>query len=640
MSIVSGGPQISTMDIKRNIEPLESTLQIGSGTLSFETGRIARQADGSIIARWGDTVVLATVVSSRVSSNIGDFLPLTVDYREKYAGAGRIPGGYFKREGKPTEHEILTSRIIDRTIRPLFPPEYRCDTLVSCTLLSVDSQTDTQIIAMNAVSLALHISDIPWGGPSASIRVVRIDGRFKSEPQYVNSKDASLDLVVSCTRAGLIMVEGRASEEPDSVVLGALECATCEAEKLLDTMDDFSRRSGNEKRACITTGSSENADDESVRSILIPRIEAIYRDIPDKRSREKKLRDVRSEAGDEFSVAGENGRIGSIADEISEEIIRKGIISGSRIDGREMSSIRPISGHVGYLPGAHGSGVFTRGETQAIVSCTLGTARDELEIDSASRVQRKRFYIHYNFPSYAVGEIRASRGPGRREIGHGNLAARAFAAVLPDAEKFPYTIRIDSVITESNGSSSMATVCGATLAMMDAGVPLSCPVAGIAMGLIVEDDQFIILSDITGEEDHCGDMDFKVAGTTEGITAVQLDNKVGSVPLDVISHAFEKAHEGRIEILSVMSGIIDAPRSELGNNAPRITTINIRKNRVRELIGPGGRTIQDIQTSSGTKIEVAENGSVKVYASNNDALEHALQLIHERTGLALSLIHI
>jgi len=615
-------------------ETADASMQIGGDTVSFETGKIARQADGSIIARCGDTVILATAISTRNRGETRDFLPLTVDYREKFAGAGRIPGGYFRREGKPTEYEILTSRIIDRTIRPLFPPAFRSETQVSCTLLSVHPQSDPQLLALNAASLALHLSDIPWNGPSASIRVVRMNDTLRIAPLSDHMGESSLDLVVSCTRAGLVMVEGEAREEPDSVIVDALDFAVREAEKILDTMDSLLRRNGCTKRQGTRLDHTPERDDESLRSFLRSRIESIYRETPGKRHRKILIHSLGEDAEEKFPELEDHSYIGTCTDEISREIIRDRIIHGSRIDGREMSTVRPISCDVGYLPRAHGSGVFTRGETQAIVMCTLGTSRDELEIDSPSKTQRKRFYIHYNFPSYAVGEIRSSRGPGRREIGHGNLAARALKAVLPDPEAFPYTIRIDSEITESNGSSSMATVCGSTLAMMDAGVPLSAPVAGLAMGLIADGDRFIVLSDITGEEDHSGDMDFKIAGTIRGVTAVQLDNKVGAVPLDVLSSAFKQAHDGRVQILEVMNETIDQPRAELGNTAPRIATVSIRKNRVRGLIGPGGRTIQDLQAKTSTRIEVAENGSVKIYATDNSGLEHALLLIREITGHA------
>jgi polyribonucleotide nucleotidyltransferase len=562
-------------------------VRCGERPVVFETGTIARRAAGSVLVRAGRMVLLVTATRAEDAADDAGFFPLTVEYREKMAGAGRIPGGFFRREGRGGTHEIIGSRIVDRSIRPHFPKAFRCETQVLATLHSFDPAADPEVHAITGASAALMLSDIAWDGPVAGVRVVAIDGEVRVFPDRIARAAAQLDLVIAVSRRGLVMVEGIAREAAEALVLAALDAAIAAAVPLLDLQETMRAQAGREKRAFEAPAASV----ESAEAADAPDAEAIQRDE-----------------------------------------IRRRALDGRRLDGRGPEDIRPISGAVGYLPGAHGSSLFTRGETQALVTCTLGTASDEQLIEDTFGTRKERFLLHYNFPPYSVGEVRPLRGPGRREVGHGNLAWRALSGVLPEAEKFPYTIRVESEITSSNGSSSMATVCGATLAMMDAGVPLSHPVAGIAMGLIGEGERHVILSDILGDEDHQGDMDFKVCGTEAGVTAMQLDNKLGSLPPEVLAAALEQARRGRLHILAEMAKIGGTPRTEVPSHAPRALVLRIRPARIRDLIGPGGRHIQGIQQTHGVKIDVDEEGRVSIYGEAGARMSEALAQVRHYTG--------
>ncbi len=607
--------------------------RIGNWTLDFESGALARQADGAVIACQGDTVVLATVVSSPKARDDIGFFPLTVDYREKMAATGRIPGGYLKREGRITDREILGSRLIDRTLRPLFPDGYRNETQILATLLSYEPGTDPQVIAINAASCALFCSDIPWRGPAAAVRVVLGENGFVAFPNTEERSAARLEFVVSFTSSGLVMVEGKATEVGEDEVLAALEFAEAQGSSLLELMERMRAQSDKEKREWEPISSSPGLV-QQVAKLVEERISSGLT-AEDKRTRSRLLRSITEETIETMAETATAEMVSQAVVELTKKLIRKKVLSGSgRMDGRSPVEVRPIHCKVGWLPRAHGSSLFTRGETQAAVTCTLGAGRDELEAETPDGACRKRFFLHYNFPPYSVGETRPLRGPGRREIGHGNLASMALEPVLPTAALFPYTIRIESEITESNGSSSMATVCGGTLALMDAGVPIRSPVAGVAMGLVADAEQALILTDILGDEDHAGDMDFKVAGTAQGVTAVQMDNKLGALPRDLLSQAFAQAKEARFEILEKMAISLASPRPHLGEHVPRVERMKIRPNRIRELIGPGGRIIQELQKSTGARVEVKDSGLVTVYAGDAAMLSAAKRRIKELTSHA------
>ncbi len=605
---------------------------IGEKEIIIETGRLAKQANGSVLLRRGDTVVLVTAVMSDDIREGIDFFPLTVEYIEKAAAAGKIPGGYIKREGKPATHEILNARVIDRSIRPLFPEDLKNEVQVVATVLSADPLYDPDILCISGASLALMISDIPWNGPVVGIRICKLGINYIINPTRDERQFATLDFLITVNEEGLVMVEGHANEASENEVLEAFFTAQEAAKPFIELMKRWRVEVGKEKVDYKKLEPSLELI-EAVKKEAIDKLrEAVF--IPEKKPRQKAIKKVYKEVMEALSEAfpAQEGEINLILNKLKHDLIRERIVKeGIRIDGRRAEDIRNIWCEVGWLPRAHGSAIFTRGETQALVTCTLGSGEDEQMVETLFGEERERFMLHYNFPPYSVGEIKPFRGPGRREIGHGNLAKMALQSVLPPEDDFPYAIRVVSDISESNGSSSMATVCGGTLAMMDAGIPISKPVAGIAMGLIQQDDKVIILSDILGDEDHVGDMDFKVAGTVDGVTAIQLDNKIGSISKEVMERALEQAKKGRLFILDKMLSVIKEPRKELSPYAPRILATRIRPSRIRDLIGPGGRTIQDIQAETNTKIIIEEDGLVKIYSSDLSASQKALERIEDLT---------
>lgn len=617
---------------------IRQSVQAGTRTIEFETGKIARQAHGAVVLREGNTVILSTVVYDPASQREVDFLPLTVDYREFMSAAGRIPGGFLRREGRTTDREVIASRLCDRSIRPLFPKGYRRETQVISTVLSYDPASDTPVLAMIAAAAALHISEIPWAGPAASIRVGRVDGALVALPSQAELERSDLDLVVSLSREGIVMIEGGAKQIPDADVLAALDFATQQAAPLLDAMDKLREAAGKEKATLPEApeppaflAEVETRGREALAGALAH---------TDKLGRQQAVRAAIAEVTTEVTASLEGEEEGDPSKQararleaLEGEMLREQVLNdGKRVDGRAPDEIRPISIEVDWLPSTHGSALFTRGETQAMVSLTLGAQKDRMLVESLEGVSHQRFLLHYNFPPYSVGEARPLRGPGRREVGHGALARRALEAVLPGEDTFPYTLRLISEITESNGSSSMATVCGGSLALMDGGVPLEAPVAGVAMGLIKGEDQYVVLSDILGDEDHLGDMDFKVAGTESGITALQMDNKIGSLPPEVMARAFEQARQGRLHILGEMAKVLAGPREEVKEHAPVISTVSISPHRVRDLIGPGGKVIQEIQRTHGVRVEVDDSGTVRIYAPGRQGLHDARDAVLEVAG--------
>jgi polyribonucleotide nucleotidyltransferase len=613
------------------------TLLLGDAPLAIETGRLAAQAAGAVWLRQGRTALLVAVAREEepVAAAGRDFFPLTVEYREKLAGAGRIPGGFLRREARATSRETLAARLIDRSLRPHFPEGFRCETQVLATLHSFDPAGDPEVAAMTGASMALMISDIPWEGPIAGVRVIVREGVPHVWPTHEECQGASLDLVVAVSRDGLVMVEGEGGETPEEQVLAALDAAMEASRPLLDIQDEMRRAIGRAKQE-VAASSEDAVRRARIEEILRPRMDGVFA-TRGKRARRDALdraiaETVLAVAGPEPVPDGAIAAARALAEEVAREEIRRRALNGQRLDGRGPEEIRVISGETACLPGAHGSALFTRGETQALVTCTLGTAADEQMVEDPFGLHRERFLLHYNFPSFSVGEVRPLRGPGRREIGHGNLARRALAAVLPTSDAFPYTIRVESEILSSNGSSSMASICGGTLALMDAGVPLRCPVAGIAMGLIAEGDRTVILSDILGDEDHLGDMDFKVAGTETGVTALQLDNKLGSLPRAVLAQALEQARRGRGHILGEMRRICAEPRREPPVQAPRVSVLRIRPVRIRDLIGPGGRHIQGIQQATGVKIDIADDGRVQIFGPPGARLREAEAQVRRYAG--------
>ena len=607
-------------------------VNLPGGELVLETGGIARQADGAVVLRYRDNVLLATAVAAGEPRPGQGFFPLSVEYRERLAASGRIPGSWLRREGRITDREVLASRLADRSVRPLFPGEFLCETQLMVTVLSADEEVEPESLAITAGAAALAISDIPWNGPVAGVRIARVHGEWIVFPGRREREVADLDLVVSSGPAGLVMVEGQGREAPESQVISALERADRVARQIADAIADLAGRVGRPKRALPPA-----ARDEDLASRIDGELGAAVREavtIPGKRERRRRIAGILDEwiaaAGDVLAGREDEAREAYhalVARTIRQRIARE----GKRIDGRGLADVRPISCAVSWLPRPHGSAIFTRGETQALVSCTLGTGRDEQQVETLEGMRSERFLLHYNFPPYSVGEVRPLRGPGRREIGHGNLAHRALEAVLPAPDDFPYTIRVVSDIAESNGSSSMATVCGASLALMDAGVPLRAPVAGIAMGLVREEGEFHVLTDILGDEDHLGDMDFKVAGTREGVTAIQMDNKLGSIPREVLVRALDQAREARLHVLDEMAKVLPAPRETLSPRAPRITSLRIRRERIRELIGPGGRNVQEIRAATGVEIDIGHDGLVRIYARDQAGAAEALRRIRHLT---------
>ncbi|HJT19629.1 MAG TPA: polyribonucleotide nucleotidyltransferase [Nitrospira sp.] len=605
-------------------------LDIAGRTLRLETGRVAKQADGSIWASYGDTVVLATAVASQNAKPGVDFLPLTVDYQEKAYAAGKIPGGYFKREGRPSEKEVLTSRLIDRPLRPLFPEGYYFETQVIASVLSADKTGSSDILGITAASAALAISDIPFQGPVAGIKIGRVGGQFVINPDLETLEKSELHLVVAGTADAVMMVEASANELPEATMLAAIELAHAEIKRIVVKINELREKAGKRKRTVVTERIAPELADH-VKALVAQGIrEAIM--IPNKTARQERLDLILQDAIEKLKNPEDPSRERHVKivfhgleyTEVRNMILEK----GSRADGRGPADIRPITCEVGVLPRTHGSALFTRGETQSLAVITLGTTDDEQRIDALEGEYTRTFMLHYNFPPFSVGEARPLRSPGRREVGHGALAERALKPVIPSKDVFPYTLRIVSDILESNGSSSMATVCGGTLGLMDAGVPIKEPVAGIAMGLIKEGERVMILSDILGLEDHLGDMDFKVCGTKQGVTALQMDIKIGGITPALMHQALEQAKTGRLHILSCMLKALDAPRKKMSAFAPRIYTMKVKQDKIREVIGPGGKTIRGIQADCGVKVNIEDTGVVTIASVDEASLEKAKEMIN------------
>ncbi|MBW7956786.1 MAG: polyribonucleotide nucleotidyltransferase [Deltaproteobacteria bacterium] len=595
--------------------------------LTIETGRMARQAHGSCTVRYGDTVVLVTACRNDAPAAGVDFMPLTVNYMEMTYAAGKIPGGFFKREGRPSEKEVLGSRLIDRPLRPLFPEGYYNETQIIATVLSVEQENEPEIAAMIGASAALGISDIPFGGPIAGIRVGYINGELVANPSLKQQKESQIDLLVAGTDGSIIMVEAGAKFASEDLLVKALAFAQSEMRGVIDLQKRMASELGKPKLAVKPAGADPELE-AKVKELAAGRLKEALR-IPVKQERYAAAGAIKDETKAALAEAfpGREKEIDSIYGDLKYYLMREMVVSeGKRVDGRGSRDIRPITCEVGLLPRTHGSALFTRGETQAMVVTTLGTSEDEQKIDALSGWEYKTFMLHYNFPPFSVGEVKILRGPGRREIGHGALAERAVNKILPQ-EGFPYTIRVVSDILESNGSSSMATVCGASLSLMDAGVPTLGHVAGIAMGLIKEGDKVVILSDILGDEDHLGDMDFKVAGTAEGVTALQMDIKIGGVTAEILKDALEQAREGRLHILGKMREAIETPRAELSAYAPRITTIYVKQERIKDVIGPGGKNIKGIILETGVKIDIDDTGKVNIASVDGAAAERAIAMV-------------
>jgi polyribonucleotide nucleotidyltransferase len=608
-------------------EVFRKELMWGGRRLTLETGRMARQANGAVLATYGETTVLCTAVANKQPKPGQDFFPLTVNYQEKTFAAGKIPGGFFKREGRPSEKETLTSRLIDRPIRPLFAPGFLNETQVVCTVLSHDLENDPDIVALVGASAALTISGIPFLGPIAGARVGYINGEYVLNPLLDQHENSALELIVAGTQEGVLMVESEAKELSESVMLGAVMFGHRSFQPVLDAIIALAEAAAKEPWDMPSTKSEAAEVQAKLRAAVGDKLRAAYAE-QGKQVRSQKLDEIKHEAASLFAEEPYRTIAGKALKSLEQEIVRGAIIAGQpRIDGRDGKTVRPITCEVGLLPRAHGSALFTRGETQALVVATLGTGQDEQIIDALEGEYRAHFMLHYNFPPYSTGEAGRMGSPGRREIGHGKLAWRAVRPLLPSKESFPYTIRVVSEITESNGSSSMASVCGASLSLMDAGVPLKRPVAGIAMGLIKEPHGFAVLSDILGDEDHLGDMDFKVAGTDEGVTALQMDIKITSITEEIMRIALAQARDGRLHILREMASALSAAREAVSNNAPRITTITIPKDKIREVIGSGGKVIREICEVTGAKIDIEDDGTIKVAAVDATASQAAIDWI-------------
>jgi polyribonucleotide nucleotidyltransferase len=606
-------------------------LDVGGRSLSIETGRLAKQADGAVLVTYGETALLVTAVASAQPREGVDFLPLTVNYQEKAFAAGKIPGGFFRREGRPGEREVLVCRLIDRPLRPLFPKGVRNDIQIIANVYSADMENEPDIFGIVGASAALTISRIPFDGPVGAVRIGRVDDQLLVNPTIEQMDAGSLNMVVAGTADAITMVEAGALEVSEEVIVDALVMAQQEISRIAEFQNELRAKAGVEKFVV------EPAEvDEDLRG----RVESQYLDslreamqIKAKNPRSAALRELKQKASEELSTEEQDvsKEVGGFIEALEKQTARKMIAEGKRVDGRALTDIRPISCEVGILPRTHSSALFTRGQTQALVITTLGTSQDEQIVDDLSLVTRRSFMLHYNFPPFSTGETRFMLSPGRREIGHGALAHRAIAPMLPDKEKFPYTIRIVSDVLESNGSSSMATVCGGTLSLMDAGVPIKAPVAGIAMGLVREGDEFYIVSDILGMEDHYGDMDFKVAGTREGITALQMDLKVQGLTREVMARALDQAKAGRLHILDKMAEAIAEPRDDISVFAPRIQTMKIKVDKIRDVIGPGGKVIRSIVERTGAKIEVSDDGTVLIASVDGESARMAMEIIGELT---------
>ncbi len=609
----------------------KKSIEWGGRTLTLETGRIARQADGAVLATYGDTSVLAAVTAAKQPNPNFDFFPLTVHYQERYYAAGRVPGGYFKREARPTEKETLTSRLIDRPIRPLFAKGFKNEVLVVAQVLSHDLENDPDVVAMIAASAALTIAGVPFLGPIAASRVGYINGDYVLNPTIDEMPETQLDLVMAGTADAVMMVESEAKELSEDVMLGSVAFGHKAAKEAINLIIDFAEDCAKEPWDFTAP---DNSDVESqVRGIVEDDVKAAYK-IQIKQDRQSALASAKDKAveslcDDENEDAPSKSVVGGAFKSIESDIVRGGILdTGERIDGRDTKTVRSIVAEAGVLPRTHGSALFTRGETQALVVATLGTGEDEQFIDALAGTYKEQFLLHYNFPPYSVGEVGRMGFTGRREIGHGKLAWRALKAVVPSQEEFPYVIRLVSEITESNGSSSMASVCGGSLAMMDGGVPIKRPVAGIAMGLILEGERYAVLSDILGDEDHLGDMDFKVAGTDQGVTSLQMDIKIAGITEEIMQVALSQAKDGRMHILGEMSKALDTARDDLGDYAPRIETMQINKDKIRDVIGAGGKIIRQIVEETGAKINIDDEGLIKIASSDKEKIEAAHKWIH------------
>jgi polyribonucleotide nucleotidyltransferase len=604
---------------------------IGGKPLSIQAGKVAKQASGSVVVQFGETIVLVTVVAANEERAEMDFLPLTVEYQEKIYAAGRIPGNYFRREiGRPSEKETLTARLIDRPIRPLFPKNYRFETQVIATVLSMDQENDPDVLAMVGASAALHISDIPFAGPIASVRVGRIDGQFKVNPTISEWEASDITIIVAGSKTGVVMVEGGSATVSEADLLEAIFFGHSEMQPLIAMQEKLREDISKPKRVI-----PEAARDEE----LAAKIEAEILDemkaglqIPDKIERQDRLRALKADLFARLGEAYADRRkaVAEVFSDLKKRVSRDMILKeGRRIDGRRFDEIRPISCEVGTLPRPHGSALFTRGETQVLGVLTLGSGPDEQRVETLSGEEFRPFMLHYNFPPFSVGEVKRIGGPSRRDIGHGGLSTRALEKVIPAKEDFDYTIRLVSEVLESNGSSSMGTVCAGTLALMDGGVPIKAPVSGIAMGLVKEGDQVVILSDILGDEDHTGDMDFKVTGTREGITALQMDIKIHELSRDILTKALEQARVGRLFILDKMLEALDRPRQEISSFAPKVYIVKIHPDKIRELIGPGGKVIRAIQSETNTRLEVDDSGTVKIAATSQKDGDAALKMVND-----------
>ena len=604
---------------------------------SFETGRVAKQAGGAVVMKCGDSIVLVTACTG--ADREGDFLPLTIDYVEKTYAAGKIPGGYFKREGKLSERETLTSRLIDRPCRPLFPESYTYEVQVIATVMSADPEVDTDVLGVCGGSAALMLSDAPFEGPIAAVRVCRLGGKLVINPSKIEAVKADLNFIVAGSREAIVMVEGGAKEVPESEVLEALFFAHQELKHLIDMQDELLKKVGKQK-AAYEAPAKDEALVAKISEFLKGKMSQAIR-IADKLKRRDALSLLKEEMKSEFVKEDDKDaeKTAKLAAKTYEDLLYKLVREMAfkekrRIDGRDFRTVRPISIELGILPRTHGSALFTRGETQAIVVATLGTDQEAQRIDDLAGDAFKKFMLHYNFPPFSVGETKPQRGPGRREIGHGALAERAVKAVLPDEREFPYVIRIVSEITESNGSSSMASVCGSSLSLMDAGVPVKAPVAGVAMGLMKEGSDCVVLTDILGDEDHLGDMDFKVCGTAKGITALQMDIKIKGLDRKIMGEALSQALEARLHILGEMEKAIAKPRTDISRHAPRIVTIKISQDKIRDVIGPGGKTIRSITESTGVKMEVADDGTVSIASADEAKLKAAIEIVKTLTAEA------
>jgi polyribonucleotide nucleotidyltransferase len=611
----------------------KASIPVGSKSLEVEIGKVARQADGAAVVRFGDTVVLATAVFAKEPKENADFFPLTVDYRENTYAAGRIPGGWFKREGRPTEKEILTSRVIDRPLRPLFPKGFNHETQIIAFVLSADGQNDPDVLALNAASIALTCSQVPFYSPVGAVRVGLLNGQFVLNPTNADREKSEIDLMVAGTADAVVMVEAGAREVSEQKMLDAILFGHEAIRRIVAGQKDLQQRAGYQKPAWQPPAAySPEVFAEVRRQWEAPMRAAMT--LPNKIHSYTEIKAVKKAA---VSIVPEEDaerrqQTAKAADDLVKVLTRETILNESkRLDGRAFDQVRPISCEVGLLPRTHGSALFTRGETQALVTATLGTSDDAQIIEEYEGESEHTFLLHYNFPPFSVGEAKFMRGPSRRDIGHGNLARRALSTVLPSEESFPYTVRVVSDILESNGSSSMATVCGGTLALMDAGVPIKAPIAGVAMGLVGEGDRFAILTDIAGQEDHYGDMDFKVAGSTEGITALQMDIKIQGLPREVLEQALEQARRGRLHILESMAAALERPRPNISPYAPRIFTMQIPRDRIRDVIGSGGKTIRSIIEETGCKIDVEDSGKVSIASSDEAAALRAIQIIEGLT---------